>query len=133
MNAIYLWDYVDGTGRNLIVEWLTADRISLRDRAKLNQKLDSLLRIDFDLAVQTKLLARVGKYILKLRVFGEVQLRPMLCQGPIDLHGEYTLLAGAREVGGKLRPENVVALALDRRGHITVDGGNKRRCKHEPF
>ena len=50
--------------------------------------------------------------ILKLRVKGNVQLRPMLCRGPIEIDKEFTLLLGACEVGGKLVRRLMGALGL---------------------
>jgi hypothetical protein len=131
MIVIELYDYVDIHGRNIIPIWLIEDRISRRDKAKLSQKLDALVRIEPELALHTKLVAKVSKGILKLRVHGEVQLRPMLCRGPIDDHGEYTLLAGAVETGGRL-PAGVMDTAFDRRQHVKQNPG-KHRCSHVHF
>lgn len=128
-----LYDYTDAKDDNLIVRWLADDRISRRDRAKLDFKLDALIRMDFDLAIHTKMLAQVYKNVLKLKVHGEVQLRPMLCRGPIDVATEYTLLAGAVEIGGRLKPESVKENAVARCGHIVAHKGTKHRCKHERF
>lgn len=70
---------------------------------RLNQKLDRLAQIDFELAIQTKFLAGpVYKSIYKLVIKADVQLRPMLCRGPVDVEREYTLVLGAVETGGKL-------------------------------
>ena len=68
--------------------------------------------------------------ILKLRVKGNVQLRPMLCRGPIEIDKEFTLLLGACEVGGKLVPRDADAMA-DRLKHEVKRGPNRRRIKHE--
>jgi len=132
MDDILLFDYTDERGQNLIMTWIEDDAISRRDRAKLNQKLDSLVRIDYNLAIQTKMLAKVFKHILKLKVHGEVQMRPLLCRGPVALENEYTLLMGAVETGGKL-PENAKESAAERRTAIHNEKGLKHRCTHERF
>ena len=127
-----LYDYADADNDNLILRWLEDDKITRRDRAKLNAKLDFLVRMDYNLALGTKMLARVYKNVLKMKVHGEVQLRPMLCQGPIDKASEYTLLAGAVETGGRL-PESVMIESAKRRGQILAHKGTKHRCMHERF
>lgn len=127
-----LYDYADADNDNLILRWLEDDKITRRDRAKLNAKLDHLVRMDFNLAIGTNMLAKVYKNVLKLKVHGEVQLRPMLCRGPIDDASEYTLLVGAVETGGRL-PESVMIESAKRRGQILAHKGTKHRCMHERF
>ena len=93
-----LWDFLSSAPRreNLILRWVSDEKLTKRDRAILNQKLKRLCQIDFELAVGTKLLAGpIYKHIYKLVIHGDVMLRPMLCRGPIDPHTEYTLLLGA--------------------------------------
>lgn len=68
--------------------------------------------------------------MLKLRVKGNVQLRPMLCEGPVDVKSEFTLLLGAIEVGGKLQPRGADALANDIKQAIKADPANRRK-EHE--
>lgn len=69
----------------------------------LNQKRRRLAQIDYDLAIDTKLLAGpIYKKIYKLVIHGDVMLRPMLCRGPISNEEEYTFLVGATETGWRL-------------------------------
>ena len=69
----------------------------------LNQKRRRLAQIDYDLAIDTKLLAGpIYKKIYKLIIHGDVMMRPMLCRGPIDNDHEYTFLIGATERDWKL-------------------------------
>ena len=127
-----VYDYTDQKGTNVIREWVIK-HLTVRDRAKLESKLDALARMDSKLAYGTKLIARVHKNVWKLRVHGETQLRPMLCLGPVDTAAEYTILAGAKEVGGKLEPISVVEQSLDRCQHILDCRGVKHRCRHERY
>jgi hypothetical protein len=129
MGEYKLWDFLNTHYENVILLWVKEDRLSKRDRAILNQKLDRLVQIDFSLAIGMKLLAGpVAKHIYKLRAKGDVQLRPMLCRGPISDETEYTLLQGAVETGGKL-PKRVQEQAGKNRQMILRDPS--RRCSHE--
>ena len=80
-----LWDFLTERGENVILEWAKDNRLTVRDRAALNQKFARLAQIDFDLAIQTKLLAGpIYKHVYKMVIHGDVMLRPMLCRGPIN-------------------------------------------------
>jgi len=67
--------------------------------------------------------------ISKLRVRGNVQLRPMLCCGPIDVKAEFTLLCGAKEIGGKIIPKDADRLALSRKAEVAAQP-EQRRTPH---
>jgi hypothetical protein len=122
-----LWDFLSERGENLILKWVKDDRLTVRARASLNQKLDRLIQIPFQTAIETKMLAGpIGKHIYKLRINADVMLRPMLCRGPID-QDEYTLLLGAVETGGRL-PKGSIEKAQQNRATIVAD--QKRRCPH---
>jgi len=113
----------------MILRWVKDDRLTKRSRAALNQKLDRLSQIDFDLAIQTKFLAGpIYKSVYKLVVKTDVQLRPMLCRGPFNVDEEYTLLLGAVETGGKL-PQGAKEKAEANRQ--IVIGNPSRRVEHE--
>lgn len=98
-----LYDFITDRGRNAILEWVRRERLSSRDRAMLNQKRRRLAQIDYDLAIDTKLLAGpIYKKIYKLVIHGDVMLRPLLCRGPVNNDQEYTFLIGATERDWKL-------------------------------
>jgi hypothetical protein len=131
MAEFTLWDFVSARGENMILRWAKDVRLTTRDRAVLNQKLDRLRQMDFDLAIGTKLLAgpvEKQRHIYKLVIHGDVMLRPLLCRGPIDPETEYTLLLGAIEKGGRL-PKAAPQQANDNR--ITVLDDPSRRTSHE--
>lgn len=64
--------------------------------------------------------------ILKIRVHGKVQLRPLLCRGPVYPDTEYTLLAGAKEIGSVLKPNGVLALSVVRKQDVIQEPANRR-------
>jgi hypothetical protein len=125
-----LWDFLSERGENVILEWVKDERLSSKDRAVLNQRFDRLVQIDFRDAIATQLLAgpiQKSQHIYKLKAYGQVMLRPMLCRGPIDNEREYTLLAGAIEKGWKLTPG---ALEKSIKNRETVIEKPERRCVH---
>jgi hypothetical protein len=121
-----LFDFRDLRNENTIREW--ASRLQKSERAKLNLKLDMLQRYGDELG--SSLLLSVAPYIFKLKAKGKVQLRPMLCKGPVRDESEFTLLIGATERDGKLVPSDVVERAQSRRADVLADPG-KRRVPHE--
>lgn len=98
-------------------------------RAKLNAKLD-MLENNGDALFPLLLTGTDTPGILKLRVKGKVQLRPMLCKGPVDIDREYTLLLGAIEVGGKLIPDKADELANELKATIIASPATQRK-NHE--
>jgi hypothetical protein len=124
-----LWDF-HSRGRNEILLW--SKDLSKRDRAALNQKLDLLSKLDFELAQGLKLLAgpiRKTRHVLKLRVFGDTALRPLLCRGPDSPYSEYTLLRGAKETDRGFVPQNAVEVATQNR-RLVADRPEEWRCPH---
>ncbi len=125
-----LWDFVSQRGESVIIEWVKSDRITVRDPAKLNNKIKRLAQLDYELAVGTKLLAGpIYKHVYKLVVHGDVMLRPMLCRGPFDPQGEYTFLLGAVETGGKL-PDGAKERAERNREELSNDPTRRRTHGH---
>jgi hypothetical protein len=125
MWAIY--DHVNRQGVNMIAEWTRG--LQTVQRKLLRSKLDMLAQAGPDLP--TQLLAGTGvANIYKLRVKGNVQLRPMLCKGPVENDAEFTLLCGAIEVGDVLQPPDATQRAVMIREAILADPNN-RRCEHE--
>jgi hypothetical protein len=117
-----LFDYRDRRDRNAIREW--TEGLDKRQRGQLNAKLDMLQKYGNGPLLQ------MSAHILKLKGNGNVQIRPMLCRGPIDEDTEFTLLFGATEVGWKLVPVDAVARAETRRSEVVTDP-EKRRVAHE--
>ncbi|MBU1664875.1 MAG: hypothetical protein KKG92_05685 [Gammaproteobacteria bacterium] len=122
-----LFDYVDAHGRNQIKDW--SESLEKVQRAKLNERLDKLQLHGPDLYPEMMAGSGVAG-IEKLKVKGKVQLRPLLCKGPIDIQCEYTLLMGAKEVGNKWSPNDAREVALARKKAVKAAPENRRK-KHE--
>ena len=121
-----LYDYRTPTNANEISEWTRT--LEKEQRIKLNHKLDMLTQVGPNLSPRL-LAGPIFRHIYKLCVKGRVQLRPMLCKGPIDNEREFTLLLGAREVGGNLVPRDAPQRAERNRTEVVND--RERRCEHE--
>ena len=122
-----IYDYVNAQGKNEFKEW--TEELQKAQRARLNEKLDKLEKHGDELF--PNILTGTGTAgILKLRVKGNVQLRPLLCKGPVDVSSEYTLLMGAKEIGEKWAPKDAPNRANDKKGEVVADP-DRRRIKHE--
>lgn len=122
-----IYDYLDNRGVNDFASW--SRTLETRDRAKLSQKLRMLEKVGSGLP--PGLLAGPIKgyaHIYKMRINGQVALRPLLCKGPIHNDEEFTLLKGASEKDRKLVPLGAPDIAVTRREEILKD--SKRRCDH---
>lgn len=122
-----LYDYVDAAGVNVIAEWTKG--LQKKERGKLVSKLDLLREHGSELFPQM-LTGTDTAGIMKLRVHGNVQLRPLLCDGPIEVGKEFTLLLGAKEVGSKLVPTDADRIADINKTAVKA-APEKRRRKHE--
>jgi hypothetical protein len=112
-----IWEFLAGGSRRVIRTWIDRERISVRERAKLDVSLDRLRTLDFAL-VSKKLMAGPlkGTKVYKLRLRCENrELRPMLCRGPVGSPLDYTLLEGAIEVGPGLKPPDAEQRADENR------------------
>ena len=121
-----LYDYLNENGNNEFKEW--TKKLQKIERAKLNVRLDMLSSQGSGLFPEI-LTGTPTAGILKLRVRGKVQLRPMLCKGPINNEHEFTLLIGATERDFKFVPRKADEKANDRK-KIIIETPN-RRCSHE--
>lgn len=121
-----LFDYTDRNGNNDIKAWTLG--LQKTQRAKLNVKLDMLAEHGLELFPHV-LTDTPTSGIQKLRVKGNVQLRPMLCKGPINNENEFTLLIGATERDFRFVPDKADEKANDRKT-IIIENPN-RRCPHE--
>lgn len=122
-----IFDYVNHQGQNEFKDWTTG--LEKPQRIKLNEKLDKLML--YGDALHPEMLTGTSVAgIKKLRVKGNVQLRPLLCNGPINVEKEYTLLMGAKEIGSKWVPKSAPTLANTKKQAV-INDPNDRRIKHE--
>ncbi len=121
-----LFDYLDANGENVFASW-TRD-LQKQQQAKMNAKID-MLELYGETLVPHVLTDTPVPGIRKLRVKGNVQLRPLLCRGPHDVANEYTFLMGATERDSQYNPSSAPETADARRAAVAQD--KRRRCKHE--
>lgn len=122
-----IYDYRDQRGKDIIDDWMQG--LQKKDRARLQAKIDLLHNNGPDLP--TGLLSDTpSRNIKKIRVKGDVALRPLLCRGPVDMDAEYTLLYGATERDWKLVPQNAIEVAEGRRQDV-INEPLKRRVKRD--
>lgn len=124
-------EYLEGD-ESTIGRWLRENDIPDRDRGQLLQKMDMLAMHGMDLPpgllagpIKSKREPKSQSHIYKLIVHGQRMLRPMLCRGPVDMDGEFTMLIGAIEKGGVLDVDAMDAEA--RRQEVIADPHNRRR------
>lgn len=120
-----VYEFLNQRSEGIIAQWIRKERIQKRFIGFLNQKVDLLKRLGPDLPPQ--LLASLGGQIYKLKVRGKVQLRPILCDGPINNGTEYTFLVGCIERGDENDPINAVEIAQENRKIILSDNARRRR------
>ena len=121
-----LYDYRNAKKVNEIKIW--AKDLEKKQRIQLNQKLDMLIQNGPNLSPGL-LAGPIFDHVYKLKVKSNVQLRPILCKGPIDNNKEFTLLLGAKEVNFKLKPAEAEKIAAHNR--MEIINNPDRRCKHE--
>jgi hypothetical protein len=132
-----LWDFLRGPNRNEMQSWASREKLGVRERAQLNQKIDMLERVGFDLACSVGFLAGTSgdfNHIFKLIVKSQRMLRPMLCRGPMEPNREVTFLCGAIEKDFNLHPPDAAGRADEHR-RIVLDtaSAEQRRTIHERF
>jgi hypothetical protein len=125
--AYALFDYVSENGKNEFKTWTQG--LEGAQRGKLNSKI-RMLEQHGDGLFPELLTSTGAPGILKLRIKGNVQLRPMLCRGPVNTGAEYTFLLGAKEVGGKLVPTGADQIAAHNKDRVVANPENRRK-KHE--
>lgn len=125
--AFLIYDFVNQSAENEFKMWNQG--LEKPQRAKLNEKIDKL-ELYGDTLHPAMLTGTDVAGIKKIRARGGVQLRPLLCNGPIEIEKEYTMLMGAKEVGDKWVPKNAPDKADAKKQLVKLDPAN-RRIKHE--
>jgi hypothetical protein len=126
LNQWTIFDYVDPVDGNMFKTWSV--RLQKKELAKLNNRLDALSIHGPGLI--PGILSPTGiPSIFKLKIHGQVQLRPMLCDGPGRGEYSFTLLIGAIEVSDDYVPKGAPLLAARMRESLIKD--TRRRVIHE--
>jgi hypothetical protein len=102
-------------------------RLQPKEKAKLDFRIDALEEHGTELI--PGIVSPTGvNCILKMKVQGQVKLRPMLCEGPGDKIS-FTFLLGAKEVQWKYEPAYAPETAAEYRKDLIAEP--TRRCLHE--
>ncbi|HEV3279398.1 MAG TPA: hypothetical protein VG860_21585 [Terriglobia bacterium] len=124
-----LFDYVNARSENEFKKWTLG--LQKGYLGKLNSKIDLLEQHGMGLLpnmLEGPLVGYPNTY--KLTCKGRVQLRPMLCRGPVKNDQEFTFLIGATERDWEYVPSNAPKEAENRRLEVLADSKNRRRA-HE--
>jgi hypothetical protein len=125
MSKYAIYDYVHPVDGNLVKTWSLG--LQTKERAKLNAKIDMLGLHGPELI--PGLLSPTGTpNIFKLKVKGQVQLRPMICEGP-GIEPSFTLLLGAKEISSEYEPAQAPEKAAEIRNDLLAHP--ERRVEHE--
>jgi hypothetical protein len=115
------YDYVTGSGRNAIRDWVAGQPQGTRQRlkARLAALINELRLVDkLERANGVGQLRGDCSGLYELIVFvDKIQFRPIGCYGPGQT-GEFTLLIGAVEKGGKFTDQDVCRRAHERAARI---------------
>src|SRR5277367_6078766 len=106
--------FLSARGANVIREWLDEERIPSAQRGDFQTRIRLLENGGPQASPQFISDTPVAKDIYKAKIKGNkgwVQLRPMLCRGPWVKEWEFTILLGAIEKDGALRPKEWKVLA----------------------
>jgi hypothetical protein len=121
-----IYDYVHPVEGNLMKKWSVG--LQKKERARLNSKIDALAMHGADLI--PGILSPTGvPNIFKLKVKGQVQLRPMVCEGPGHAEPAFTFLLGAKEISSEYEPANAPSAAAEIRDDLLAHP--ERRTEHE--
>ena len=105
-------EYVDRRGRGAFSD----AEISGRNRRALNAEMDRLSQLDLEMAIGSILHRGGAPNIRKMKVKGDVQLRPRFCVGPGD--NQATYLVGVEKKGTQRTPRNPGDIAVERRDEL---------------
>ncbi len=131
MSRYRIYEFLSERGHSAIREWLDEKGITARDRGQLVLKMDLLALQGMDLPpkllagpIKSKKNPKMQSHIYKLIIHGDRMLRPMLCRGPVDMDGEFTMLLGAIETNFVLDED---AEEAESRRQIVISDSSRRR------
>ena len=120
-----IYDYVHPADGNLMRHW--SAKLQKKEKVKLDFKIDALEQHGTELI--PGMVAPTGvPSIFKLKVQGQVKLRPMLCAGPGD-SASFTFLIGAKEIQFEYDPAGAPDTAAIYRNDLISNP--RRREPHE--
>lgn len=118
--------FLSSGSRDVIDEWL--DALSPKERAKFLDTITGLRDQPLDAWSRPKAAQLHGPCVglVEIIVKGPVQHRAIGFFGPG--RGDFTLLSGAVEKGGKFQPPNTCTTAQGRRGIVEQDHARAHEC-----
>ena len=121
------WEWLDGRNQRPFSAWRLA--LPTVERARLDDKMRAVQVFGIE-APCLKGPISGYRHLYKIRVQGPTQaLRPILCRGPFDMDGEFTMLIGAREIQRNWDPPGALGDAEARRLEVASDPS--RRVRYE--
>lgn len=121
------YEYVDRRGRREMTDW----PLGHRQRRALNRKLDILKQVDRRQALRVVVFKVKGPGLYKIKVTGNVQIRPRLCFGPLASEVEVvTLLQRVDKKDGQESPSKEASVALCEK-KIREIRAEPERCRAE--
>lgn len=127
---VILYEWCDHRGRGV----LSGHNFEQAQLAKLDERLDRIEELDrLDHQTTKGLVFPFRKHLKKLKIAGNVALRPILTFGPLDKDSEVTFLLVAEERDRKLVPPEprAVKVANERLDDIREDPLRRRRYERD--
>lgn len=111
---------------------LSSLKLEQAQLAKLDERLDRIEELDhLDYQTTKGLIFPFRKHLKKLKIPGNVALRPILTLGPFDKASEITFLLVAKERDRKLAPPEPRAEELANQRLDDIRKDPLRRCRYE--
>src|SRR5487761_476695 len=130
MDTWVILDFIEWDGANPIHDWLHDRRMPVRARAKIQSRLQFVRRLRELVRPYVGRLEGECDGLLEIRVeAGGVAYRPIAYRGPGSR--DITLLAGATERDGVLRPLHVCTTAFNRIAQINDEAGHTIEHKYD--
>lgn len=121
--------FLSQRGDNVIRDWLDKEKVPIAQRADFQLKIRLLESGGPDLVPGFITETPVAKDIYKAKIKGNkgwVQLRPLLCKGPVLMDREFTFLFGAIEKDRILIPKDCKERAQENRKILLADPSRRR-------
>ena len=121
--VISLWEWVDARGHGV----MSSTTLPAAQRAKLDERLDRIEELE-ELTFESiaGLIFPFHHALKKMKIRGDVALRPVLALGPIDEKKEVTFLLIAKEINRRLPPDTK-SVGLQRLQEVENDPKKRRQ------
>jgi hypothetical protein len=127
---VILWEWVDARGRGAVSNY----HLEESQRAKLDERLDRIEELEsLDSPEARAYIFPLSGRLKKLKIRGNVALRPIVTRGPSDRAHELTFLLCTTERDGELVPSKrqVVKTGNERIDEILVSPERRQRYERD--